>query len=144
MSDQIVLPENPRQGDVVEWWTMRHHPVEPYVQHPRATYYEDAACGDVLGKGHAGGRRFDREWLCETWYVPSGSQSSGGRNTTEGLRQYFAAGPTASSVHLTWEGARNAAATNMRERAAEFRSMAERLERNAAKLEASALPKGFR
>lgn len=75
--------------------------------------------------------------------VPSGSQSSGGRNTTEGLRQYFAAGPTASSVHLTWEGARNAAATNMRERAAEFRSMAARLERDATKLEEAPTPKGF-
>jgi hypothetical protein len=142
-SELIPLPENPRQGDVVQWWTMQHHPGSSYVQRHRATYYADAACGDVLGKDYKGGRRFDREWLIETWYEPSGSKSSGGRNTTDGLRRHLTTGPASGSVHLTWAGARDAAAANMRERAAEFRSMAECLERDAIKLEEAPTPKGF-
>lgn len=141
MSSQITLPENPKQGDIVEWWTMQHHPGSSYVQRHRATYYKEATCGDVFGKDYKGGRPFDCEWLIETWYEPSGSKSTGGRVTTDSLRQWLATGPSGGSIHATWKGAKDAAAANMRERAAEFKSMAERLERDATELEKTPTPR---
>jgi len=136
-TSKITMPATPKQGAVIEWWTMQHHPGSSYVQRHRATYYKDAACGDVLGKDHARGRAFRDEWLIETWYEPSGSKTSGGRNTTDGLRQYLATGPSAGSVHATWAGARDAAVANMRKRAGEFRSMAAHLDQDAIKLKKS-------
>lgn len=140
-SDEIKLPDSPKQGDVVEWWTMQNHPVSSYVQHHRATYYEEAACNAVLGKDYKGGRPFQREWHVETWYEPEGSKTQGGRNTTDGMKHYLTVGPDGGSVHATWEGARDATVENMRERAHEFKSMAMRLERAAMALAESSTPK---
>jgi hypothetical protein len=143
-SDKITVPEHPKQGDVVEWWTMQFYPGASYVQRHRATYYESAACGDVLGKDWAGGRSFRDEWLIETWYEPDGAKTQGGRNTTDGLRHCLTVGPGTGSVHRTWEGARDAAAADMRARAAEFRSMATRLESAATKLAEASTPRAVR
>jgi hypothetical protein len=140
MSDQIVLPESPKSGNIVEWWSMQHHPVEPYVQRHSATYYEDAPCS-VIDEFCAGGVPLHDEWHCETWYEPSGKKTSGGRCTTEGLRRYLTVGPASGSVHLTWEGARGAAVAAMRERAHEFKSIAMRLERAAMALAELPTPK---
>lgn len=139
-SDPIVLPESPKQGDVVEWWSMQRHPVSPYVQRHRATYYEDAPCS-VIDESCAGGVPLHDEWHCETWYEPSGEKTPGGRTTTDGLRRYLTIGPTAGSVHLTWEGARDATVADMRARAREFTSIATRLERAAMALAESPTPK---
>jgi hypothetical protein len=140
VSATIKLPENPRQGDVIEWWTMQHHPIKPYIQRHRATYYASAACADVLGDHYKSARAFDQEWLIETWYEPGSSKTSGGRNTTEALCDWLTAGPRGGSVHATWEGARDAVAANMRERAAELRTSAQDLEHAAARLEATPAP----
>lgn len=144
-NDRITLPDSPKQGDVVEWWTMQHHPGSSYVQRHRATYYEEAACVTVRGKDcgrrPTWGKPFDHEWHIETWYEPGDTKTQGGRISTDDLRQCLATGPSGGSVHATWQGARDAAAANMRERAAEFRSMAERLERDATALEKEPTPK---
>lgn len=132
----MKLPENPRQGDVVEWWTRQDHPVKPYVQRHRATYYVSAPCVDVLGDRYRSGAPFDHEWLIESWYEPSGGKASGGRNTTDGLRYCLITGPSGGGVHATWAAARDAAVAATRSRAAEFRSIADRLEREAAALAA--------
>ena len=137
----IKLPESPQQGDVIEWWTMQDHPVKPYVQRHRATFYMNAPCVDVLGERYRSGAPFDHEWLIESWYEPSGSKTSGGRNTTDGLRHCLTTGPHGGSTHATWEGARDAVAADMRRRAAELRSAAQNLEHAAIKLEASPTPK---
>lgn len=139
-ANEIFVPATPRQGDVVEWWTMQHHPISSYVQRHRATYYEAATCRDVLGKDHTHGRDFCREWLVQTWYEPSGERSAGGRNTTDGLREAVTTGPSGGSVHATWEGACKAAVQDMRQRAAEYRSQAHDLERKATSLEEAPTP----
>jgi hypothetical protein len=144
VSDSITIPEKPRQGDVIEWWTMQHHPGSSYVQRHRATYYTEDTCGDVLGPDYKGGRAFHDEWLIETWYAPSGSKTSGGRATTKHLQHALTIGPAGGSVHRTWEEARAAAAAKMRRQATEFQSVAARLEQEASSLEGASLPKGFR
>jgi hypothetical protein len=137
--NEIDIPQNPRQGAVVEWWTMQLHPISPYVQRHRATYYESATCAEVLGKHHAHGRAFCREWLIETWYEPHGTQSSGGRNTTNELRDWWT-GESSKGVYATWEDARDAVVKNVRERCAELRASASALEKKAAELEKTPAP----
>lgn len=139
-SDEITVPAHPKQGDVVEWWTMQYHPRSSYVQHHRATYYEDAPC-TVIDESYTNGVPLHDEWHIETWYEPAGEKTSDGRCTTEGLRRYLTIGPTTGSVHLTWEGARDAAVAEMRRCAHEFKSIAARLERAAMELAESSTPK---
>ena len=83
------VPELPRTGDTVEWWTLQPHPICAYAQRHRAEFYQHASCEEVLGPSSKSGTDFVDQWLVTSWYEPSGTQTAGGRTTTAELRAYL-------------------------------------------------------
>lgn len=102
------VPENPKQGDTIVWYSLDG--TGDGIMKFRATYYEFAHCQDVIGRG---GVSFCQEWYVQNWYIPSGSESAGGRNSTNDLREVLGTGLALANIYLTFKEAKVALFKNL-------------------------------
>ena len=132
-SAMIHVPEHPRTGDVVTWWTLQPHPIHFYIQSHRAEFYQRATCAEVLGPTHVRGEDFVDEWLVTSWYEPSGGTSAGGRTTTAGLRAHLSGEDRQSGIcpRATFGEVRDLLVAHHEERSAHHRREAEDCDRRA-------------